>query len=106
STVFDTGNITLNIILSEKKELCIEKGIDFRININFSDCNFIKEEDICSIFANALDNAIEACEKIKNGDKKIKLQGMIVNKFFVIKITNTKSNDILLKKNTFLTTKE
>lgn len=106
STVFDTGNITLNIILSEKKELCIEKEIDFTININFSDCNFIKEEDTCSIFANALDNAIEACEKIKNDDKKIKLQGMIVNKFFVIKITNTKSNDILLKKNTFLTTKE
>lgn len=106
SNIFDTGNITLNIILSEKKELCIEKGIDFTININFSNCNFIKEEDICSIFANALDNAIEACEKIKNTDKKIKLQGMIVNKFFAIKITNTKSNNILLKNNNFLTTKE
>lgn len=106
SAVFDTGNITLNIILLEKKELCIEKGIDFTININFSDCNFIKEEDTCSIFANALDNAIEACEKIKDDDKKIKLQGMVLNKFFVIKITNTKSNDILLKNNAFLTTKE
>ncbi|VID83445.1 GHKL domain-containing protein [Clostridioides difficile] len=66
----------------------------------------LKEEDTCSIFANALDNAIEACEKIKDDDKKIKLQGMVLNKFFVIKITNTKSNDILLKNNAFLTTKE
>ncbi|HFK2989515.1 TPA: GHKL domain-containing protein, partial [Clostridioides difficile] len=63
----------------------------------FTQCNFINEEDVCSIFANAIDNAIEACDKIKEGNKSISLQGRLINNFFAIKISNTKSNTIIEK---------
>ncbi|NJJ36472.1 sensor histidine kinase [Clostridioides difficile] len=106
NTMFDTGNIALNIILKEKKELCIKKEIRFITGIDFTQCNFINEEDVCSIFANAIDNAIEACDKIKEGNKSISLQGRLINNFFAIKISNTKSNAIIEKNNNFITSKK
>ncbi|MCC0630771.1 sensor histidine kinase [Clostridioides sp. ES-S-0171-01] len=106
NNMFDTGNIALNIILKEKKELCIKKEIRFITGIDFTQCNFINEEDVCSIFANAIDNAIEACDKIKEGNKSISLQGRLINNFFVIKISNTKSNPIIEKNKNFITSKK
>lgn len=97
NNMFDTGNILLDIILSEKKKTCDYKNINFECNINFTKCDFIDIEDVCSIFSNILDNAIEACEKIKDNDKSISLEGKIIEKFFVLKATNTKSNKINIK---------
>ena len=75
SYIFDTKSIILDVILSEKKSICDENGINFLADINFSECGFIEITDICSIFSNMIDNAIEACLKIKdsNIDKEIKL---------------------------------
>lgn len=57
--------------------------------------NFIQENDLCSIFANALDNAIEACTKIDNElEKIIVVRVTYVNGFAIIKVTNTKVNNI------------
>ncbi|MBO3446247.1 GHKL domain-containing protein [Clostridium sp. CCUG 7971] len=55
-----------------------------------------------------LDNAIEACNKINNTyiERKIKLRGTVVNKFFVIKCENTKVNNINFKNNKFITDKK
>lgn len=105
---FNTGNIILDTILYEKKSICIENNIEFLVNINFNNCNFIEMVDICSIFSNMIDNSIEACNKIKNKDiqKEIKLSGTIVNKFFVIKCENSKVNDIKLRENKILTDKK
>ncbi|WP_461200045.1 two-component sensor histidine kinase [Clostridioides difficile] len=106
NNMFDTGNIALNIILKEKKELCMKKEIRFITGIDFTQCNFINEEDVCSIFSNAIDNAIEACDKIKEGNKSISLQGRLINNFFAIKISNTKSNTIIEKNKCLITSKK
>ncbi|MBG0117644.1 GHKL domain-containing protein [Clostridioides difficile] len=106
NNMFDTGNIALNIILKEKKELYMKKEIRFITGIDFTQCNFINEEDVCSIFSNAIDNAIEACDKIKEGNKSISLQGRLINNFFAIKISNTKSNTIIEKNKCLITSKK
>ena len=42
--------------------------------------NFIQENDLCSIFANALDNAIEACTKIDSEiEKRIEAKATYIN---------------------------
>ena len=78
------------------------------MDIDFSECGFIEITDICSIFSNMIDNAIEACLKIKdsNIDKKIKLRGTLVNRFFVIKCKNTKVNNVNSKNNKLITDKK
>ncbi len=105
---FDSKNMVLDIILSEKKYICDKNKIDFLVDINFDKCNFMDMVDICSIFSNILDNAIEACNKIKSKDKdkKITLKGTVINDFFVIKCINTKENDVLLSGDNIITDKK
>ena len=66
---FNFGNKILDIIISEKYQLCKDKGIRFDIVADFSKLDFIDMMDLCVIFSNALDNAIEACDKILDDSK-------------------------------------
>lgn len=102
---FDTGNVLLDIILSEKKQICDNKNIKFMSRINFTKCEFIDSEDICSIFSNILDNAIEACNKMNGNNKFISVEGKIVEKFFILKVENSKVNKINIKNNNLITDK-
>ncbi|EGT2202973.1 sensor histidine kinase virs; sensor histidine kinase virs [Clostridioides difficile] len=93
----NTGNKTLDLILAEKISICKKHNIQIEDNINISKLNFIKNNDICSIFANSLDNAIEACMDIDNElEKRIEVKATYINKFAIIKFINTKANDIKL----------
>ena len=103
---FNTGNLILDIILNEKKEICLEKEIKFNAYIEFKKCDFIKVNDVCTIFSNLIDNAIEACDKLQ-GDKYISLKGSYINEnFFVMKIENSKCNEIEIKGGNLITDKE
>ncbi|GAA0696681.1 sensor histidine kinase [Paraclostridium ghonii] len=91
----NTGNGTLDIILGEKTSLCKKHNIEFEDSINISKLKCIQDTDICAIFANALDNAIEACLKIDNEmEKRIEVKATYINGFAIIKFTNTKVNEI------------
>lgn len=64
--IVDTGNTVLDAILSAKKEEAEKKNIKFTMKLCIPSKLPIAEDDICIIFGNSLDNAIEACEKVKN----------------------------------------
>lgn len=93
---FNTGNMILDSILREKKLICIEKGIDFYVDMDFSKSSFIEMIDIFTIFSNLIDNAIEACDKIHVSDitKKITLKSKYIDDFCIILVENTKINEI------------
>lgn len=60
NVMFHTGNRLADAILSDKSDTCRDfAAIEFNGYIS----DKIDNADICTIFANALDNAIEACEK-------------------------------------------
>lgn len=105
---FNTGNRVLDIILSEKKTTCLEKGIKLTTEIDFSRSDFMDMLDISAIFSNSIDNAIQACDKINDNSipKKINIRVKYVNNFCVIKIINSKVNEIIKKKDKILTDKK
>lgn len=105
---FNTGNMILDSILREKKIICIEKGINFYVDMDFSNSDFMEMIDICTIFSNLIDNSIEACDKITSLDnpKKITLKSKYIDGFCIISIENTKVNEIKQIKNLFLTSKK
>lgn len=105
--IYNTGNMILDIIINEKSEICLKKGIKFTCSINFSKVNFVKPIDVSSIFSNILDNAIEACDKIvdENINKYIRIKGTITRSFFVLKCENSKLNQLTFNKNILLTNK-
>ena len=105
---FNTGSRIRDIILSEKKTVCIEKNINFTTYIDFSKGDFIDMSDISIIFGNSIDNAIQACDKINNDEinKKLDIKIKNVKNFIVIKIINTKVNEIRVKNNKIISDKQ
>ena len=94
SNKFNTGNVILDTLLHEKNTICLQNRIKFICDINFKKCSFIEDEDICTIFSNLLDNAIESCLKIKNKETSIILRGIAIDSLFVVKLTNTTNGEI------------
>ena len=105
---FTSGSMIVDSILKNKVLVCEEKSIDFDINVDFSKNEFMDMIDICIIFSNIIDNAIEACEKIEipNLDKEIRLYSKYIDEFCIIVIENTKTNEIIKNNTSFLTSKK
>lgn len=61
----NTGNDILNVLLWQKLTEADNQGIEVEMLVEETDLSFIDDMDICSIFGNILDNAIEACIEIK-----------------------------------------
>ncbi len=85
----ETGNITLDAILNTKRSIAISKGIIFRAQLQIPENLFIDPIDICIIFGNALDNAIEACEQVENREKRIYIAMTYAQDALVCKIVNS-----------------
>lgn len=87
---FDTGNPALDATLSAKKTLAESQGIQFSAKLNLEENLPIAPEDICTIFGNALDNAIEACLRLdEKQQKSIDVLLVQLDAVLLCKIINT-----------------
>ncbi len=91
SDIIDTGNSVIDAILTAKKNLAKSKKIEFIFDIQIPENLKINSSDCCIIFGNALDNAIEACEKVQDY-KYIKINLIYHENSLVCKITNSSVN--------------
>lgn len=66
-----THNQALDTILTEKSLLCKKKGITFTALCEGRNIDFINQTDLYIFFANAIDNSMEAIEKIEDRDYKV-----------------------------------
>lgn len=85
---FQTGNSAADILLSEKLALAEADGIATEVSLVLPDSWGIDDFDLCVIFANALDNAVNAC-KAFNGEKSIHVSGARQGDFYMLKFKNT-----------------
>ena len=94
SPKYVTGDEMLDCIVGMKSSKMDEEGIDFTIDGVADGGLGMKPVDVCSIFANAMDNAIEACEKLpEEKEKRIQLIMKRTERFFSIKLINSMSDD-------------
>ena len=84
-----TGNLVIDFILDYKKKEAEEKGIDFIINADAVYTNKIRNEDICIILANLLDNAIEAAREHKGPKRWIHVTIRKIGDLLLFKIQNS-----------------
>lgn len=84
-----TGNSVLDTILTGKHIYCVQHEINFTCVADGTLLDFMNIMDICTIFGNALDNAIEAEERINDKEKRIiKAAVYSQNNFLVIRFEN------------------
>ena len=86
-----TRNPILDILLTDKTVIMDEKGIDFKINIDNVNLDFIEAVDVTTIFGNLLDNSIEACECLMK-DKQITINIHAFHEIISVRIENSCSD--------------
>lgn len=83
-----TGNDFLDIILKDKAAKAREKQIDFSAMVDFNGIDFIEPLDISTIFGNAIDNAIEASEKLPEERRLVTVRAERVRDMLLIAVEN------------------
>lgn len=92
--IYKTGCWVVDAILRQKSIVCDKEQIQLRVNLDLRPCDFVSDKDLCSIFANVIDNAIESCQKIKDEHIKryIYMESQVTQGFLVIKVKNSKEH--------------
>ena len=85
-----TGNETLDILLTERSLYCEKYGIRLSCIVDGSKLDFMSVSDICSLFGNALENAIRAVEIIEDPEERIiSLKVQEKNGMLLIRVDNS-----------------
>lgn len=101
-----TGNAVLDTILTGKSLYCYKHGITMTCVVDGKLIDFMEVIDICNIFGNALDNAIESVLRIKDKEKRlIHVTVSQLNNFVMIRIENYYEDELEIDGETYLTTK-
>ena len=83
-------NQAVNAILSHFSTLCQQKGITLTLDLAVPENNpHISDSDLCVIFGNLLENAVEACDRLGYSEKFIRLNSQIQYELLVITMDNS-----------------
>jgi len=108
SLIFNTGNIYLDAVLSSKKQETEQQGVKFTLKLdvqpNLSYLNI--DMDICVLLSNALDNAIEACNRSSEEAKIIEMELKANTSVFMFRMRNTLGEIPELENDLFKTKKQ
>lgn len=102
-----TGNQVLDTLLTAKSLYCMREKIALTYVVDGARLDFMDVMDICSIFGNALDNAIECEKKIPETEKRMIHVSMFVQQtFLIIRFENYCEGELNFEQNLPVTTKK
>lgn len=82
------GDVTVNAVLSVKEEQMKRYHIHLKTEIEIPDELPFEKTDVCALFANVLDNAVEACRKLEADRREIFLKSKAQKGLFCLEVTN------------------
>lgn len=104
--VYHTGNGVLDGLLFEKGKIAGQNGTRLLCFADGALLDRLDPVDLCTLFGNLLDNAIEACDKNQNpSDRKITLKVTEFREFVLTRCENPFSGEMLNVGQDFLSTK-
>lgn len=93
-----TGDELLDSILNSKAQLMEQQKIRFELDGVLAGGLPWKPMDICAVFANALDNAIEACMQVPPENRNISIRIKSTTQFWLITIENSVAKAVDIQK--------
>lgn len=89
-----TGSSAVDALLYRKRKEAKEKKIRWECEVHIPGECGINEFDLCVLFGNILDNAVEACDRMMvhrkhDADCFIRVQAKKVKKFFLLEVRNS-----------------
>lgn len=98
----------VNAVLNAKYNRAVEFGIDCFFHIDLDYLLFMDPIDVCTIFSNTLDNAIEACmQQDRQEERRISVKARCTeNGYFSYEVKNSKVNKIQKEKEKYKSSKK
>lgn len=104
-TVIKTGNVMADAILNSKLNIAKKMNIKLNVKANIPQNLSLSDVELCSILGNMLDNAIEACGKLAEEERFMRVYtGMLKGQFY-LSVQNSAGN-VRKEKGTYFSTKE
>lgn len=82
------GDSTVNAVLTVKKSVMERGHIRLKTEVDIPATLPYDKTDICALYANALDNAMEACMKLEETHREISLKSKVGKGLFCLEIRN------------------
>lgn len=89
-----TGTPTLDVLLNHTKGRCARSDINFTVQADALDLRPMEDQDICSLFANLLDNAREAAGSMPAGRRWVHVRIRRIKSMIFIDISNSSPGDM------------
>lgn len=99
-------NHIVNIVLASKTAIMEQHQIRSEVEVSVPQKIPIQDSDLCAVFANSLDNAIEACDELTEGQKHISIKARTDKGLFVLKVQNPSIGKTVLQNGIPITTKK
>lgn len=100
-------NSLVNAVINAKYNLAEKRGIPCFINMELKKIYDMDDVSLCTIFANLLDNALEAASGIpEKEERRLSLKARLVNDALCIEVENTFAGEVKEAKGRLLSTKE
>jgi len=100
-----TDNNVINILIHHYQMLSEQNRILFDARCELTEPIRISDADLCGILSNLLENAVEACLRIKTGRRIIHLGFLNMGDDLVIRVENTTDGSLKQSGKTFLSSK-
>lgn len=84
-----SGNQMIDLILNQKYREAKEAGVDFQVDAEWVGQVPLSDREVCSVFGNLLDNALEACELVRETGRWIKVAVKKRKQILQIRIENS-----------------
>jgi len=97
-------NSAVNSILQYYIGIAKKEGVAVDVNVNVPANTNISDTDLCIVFGNCFENAIEACRRF-DGEKFIKIRSKLTKEMFTIIIANSFDGSIKKEGDKFLSLK-
>lgn len=95
--LIESGNVNLDAILNSKISLALKNGIEVDYKATCPETLTVSDIDLCALIGNLIDNAVEACEKLPEGERRfIRLYIGVLKKQLYISVTNA-TNEVVRK---------
>lgn len=104
-TVVMTGNVMADAVLNAKLTTAGRMGIRTKVNASVPEGLALSDVELCAIMGNLLDNALEACEKLSEEKRFLRVyMGNLKNQFY-LSVQNS-AGELRKSGGTYLSTKD
>lgn len=104
-TVIKTGNVMADAILNSKLSVAEKLNISLNVKANIPNEIPMSDVELCAVMGNLLDNAVEACAKLSESERFMRVYIGCLKDQFYLSVQNS-AGKVRREKGSYLSTKE